>query len=314
MNKIVSFFKLIRWTNLLMIAIMMLLVYYRLLMPLFATGVPGVMPDSPAFALLVISMIFIVAGGYVINDIYDVEIDKVNKPEKLLVTKVFSDKESKIFYRILTFLGLASGLASSILISGEKFYSLFLILILLAAILHSYSANYKKKLVVGNLIVSASVAFAVFLPWLFELLYLSSNALILRAVENSVFSVLPFVLLYTFFAFIMTLMREIIKDAEDFQGDLVTRCRTIPIVFGIKKMNIILIVLGVLTWIFLLYFQIVLYRIQSYVTLAFMFCLWNSVPFLMFLLVQNKSEVNYHRFSVFLKIMMLIGVLSMFFI
>lgn len=314
MNKIISFFKLVRWPNLLMTAIMMLLVYYRLMLPLFATGMPGVVPDAPAFVLLLISIIFIVAGGYVINDIFDVEVDNINKPEKVLVTKVFSDKESKVFYRILTFLGLACGLSSSILISGSKFYTLFLILILLAGILYSYSATYKKKLIVGNLIVSISVALSVFLPWLFEMLYLLSNALILYAVKDAMLSVLPFVLVYAFFAFMMTLFREIVKDAEDFQGDLVTRCRTIPIVLGIKKMNVILVVLSALTCIFLAYFIVVLYRIQSYISLGFIFVVWNGVLFSMFLLLYKNAVISYHRYSVFLKIMMLIGVLSMLFI
>ena len=85
MNKIKSIFKLVRWPNLLMIAIMMILVYYCLMSPLFTSGIMGIMPPSPAFLLLVISLIFIVAGGYVINDYFDVEIDKVNKPDKLVV-------------------------------------------------------------------------------------------------------------------------------------------------------------------------------------------------------------------------------------
>ena len=314
MNKITSFFKLIRCTNLLMIAIMMLLVYYCLMSPLFMIDIVGIMPLYPAFLLLLLSMIFIVAGGYIINDIFDVEIDRINKPDKLLITNAFSYKEAKLFYGILTSVGLTCGLISSVLILGMKFYLLFLILVLLVCLLYSYSANYKKKMIIGNLIVSLSVSFAVFLPWLFEVLYLSNNTLILYAVKDTMLSILPFVLIYMVFAFMMTLLREIVKDAEDYKGDIITHCRTIPIVYGIRKMNIMLIILTLLTWLILLYYMIILLRIKSYITLGIMFVIWNTLPFSIFQLSQKGSDINYHNYSVFLKILMLFGILSMLFI
>lgn len=284
------------------------------MLPMFKTGIVGAVPSSPAFILLVISLLFIVAGGYVINDYFDVEIDKINKPDKLIVSRVFSENVTKFFYIILTFLGLLSGLLSSIMISNSKFYLLFAILFLLVCMLYSYSAYYKKKLIVGNLIVSVSVAFAVFLPWLFEILYLSNNTLILYAVGDTLMLTLPYVLIYTIFAFFMTMMREIIKDAEDFKGDLVTRCRTIPIVLGIKKMNIILGFIVFLLCAVILYYQMVLYYQHSYFALSIMFIIWISLPISIIKLFNRKVEIDYHSYSVFLKIIMLLGVLSMIFI
>ena len=281
---------------------------------MFKTGIVGAVPSSPAFILLVISLLFIVAGGYVINDYFDVEIDKINKPDKLIVSRVFSENVTKFFYIILTFLGLLSGLLSSIMILNSKFYLLFAILFLLVCMLYSYSAYYKKKLIVGNLIVSVSVAFAVFLPWLFEILYLSNNTLILYAVGDTLMLTLPYVLIYTIFAFFMTMMREIIKDAEDFKGDLVTHCRTIPIVLGIKKMNIILGIIVFLLWAVILYYQMVLYYQHSYFALSIMFIIWISLPISIIKLFNRKVEIDYHSYSVFLKIIMLLGVLSMIFI
>lgn len=314
MNRIKAFFKLVRWSNLLMIALMMLLVYYCLMSPLSSSGMMGVMPPSPAFMLLVLSILFIVAGGYVINDIFDIDIDKNNKPERLLVTKSFSEKEAKVFYVVLTILGVASALASSLIIAKTKFLTLFALLLLLIGILYSYSSTYKRKLVVGNIIVAISVAFAVFLPWLFEMLYLSNNILLLSASKEVMMGILPYVMIYTAFAFFMTLIREIVKDAEDAAGDSLTHCRTIPIVYGIKKMNIILLVLAVLTWSLLLYFQIILLKTQSYITLGMMFVIWNIIPIMISQLFTKNTTINYHAFSVILKLLMLLGVLSMLFI
>ena len=264
--------------------------------------------------LLVLSILFIVAGGYVINDIFDIDIDKNNKPERLLVTKSFSEKEAKVFYVVLTILGVASALASSLIIAKTKFLTLFALLLLLIGILYSYSSTYKRKLVVGNIIVAISVAFAVFLPWLFEMLYLSNNILLLSASKEVMMGILPYVMIYTAFAFFMTLIREIVKDAEDAAGDSLTHCRTIPIVYGIKKMNIILLVLAVLTWSLLLYFQIILLKTQSYITLGMMFVIWNIIPIMISQLFTKNTTINYHAFSVVLKLLMLLGVLSMLFI
>lgn len=314
MKKIKAFFKLVRWTNLLMIALMMLLVYYCLMSPLFTSGIAAVMPPAPAFLLLVLSLVFIVAGGYVINDIFDVDIDKINKPERQLVTTVFSEKEARIFYNVLTLIGLLAALASSIIIAKTKFFTLFAILLLLVGVLYSYSSTYKKKLVVGNLIVSLLVAFSVFLPWLFEMIYLSNNVLVLSLSKNIMMEILPYVMIYTVFAFLMNFIREILKDAEDLKGDSVTHCRTIPIVYGTKKMNVILLVLALLVYVLLLYFMIDLWKMKSYITLGIIFFIWNTFPVMFFNLFVKNVNVNYHGYSVFYKVIMLLGVLSMIFI
>lgn len=314
MKKIKAFFKLVRWTNLLMIALMMLLVYYCLMSPLFTSGIAAVMPPAPSFLLLVLSLVFIVAGGYVINDIFDVDIDKINKPERQLVTTVFSEKEARIFYNVLTLIGLLAALASSIIIAKTKFFTLFAILLLLVGVLYSYSSTYKKKLVVGNLIVSLSVAFSVFLPWLFEMIYLSNNVLVLSLSKNIMMEILPYVMIYTVFAFLMNFIREILKDAEDLKGDSVTHCRTIPIVYGTKKMNMILLVLAILVYVLLLYFMIDLWKMKSYITLGIIFFIWNTFPVIFFNLFGKNDDVNYHGYSVFYKVIMLLGVLSMIFI
>lgn len=314
MNKVTAFFKLVRWQNLLMIALMMILVYHCLMLPLHAYDVIGALPPSPSFLLLLISLIFIVAAGYVINDYFDVEIDKVNKPEQLVVSKIFSETEAKVFYVLLNLLGVVIGAISGVIALKSKFYIILAILALLTALLYSYSLSYKRKFVVGNIIVSFSVAFSVFLPWLFVMLYLSDNVLILSSIRDVMISssMSKFVLIYTAFAFLMTLLREIVKDAEDLKGDKLTRCRTIPIVFGYKKTNLILTSLILLISVILFYYIRVLYFMYSYITLGIMslilLCLVLSLTLLL------RKNISYHKYSLFLKIMMLLGIISMIFV
>lgn len=303
-----AFFKLVRWPNLIITALMMCLVH-RCLMQ---------MESSAAFTLLVISMVLIQAGGYVINDIFDMEIDAINKPEKQIVGKVFTEKQCNLLYIVLTIIGLACALAASVMALGNKFITIFACMALLACLLYSYSSRYKKKLVIGNIIVSLSVAFAVFVPWLFEMIYISKHELLLITMQPLMRISLRFVLIYTAFAFLMTLIREIVKDMQDVKGDGRSHCRTIPIVWGMKAAQIIVIVLSFVTcamiWIAADYFNGLGFKITYYM-------LYASWVFAFIVIINNlilitdkslRTERQFRLQSMWLKISMLLGVLSMF--
>lgn len=310
MKKLGSFFKLVRWLNLLITALTMCLVWHCIM------GMPG----GLQFTLLVVSMVLIQAGGYVINDIFDMEIDAVNKPNKRIVGEIFSEKQSNVFYIALTVIGLGCGLAASLMATGRNFITVFASLILLACFLYSYSSRYKKQLVIGNLIVSLSVAFAVFLPWLFQILAMLGDEAMLLENQEWMHVTLHIVLIYTVFAFAMTLIREIVKDMQDVKGDGYQHCRTIPVVWGMKAAQIIVLVLSLATFIMILYAKAYLYdfgfKITSYMLEGagiFMFVmLFGNV----FGLLDSslRTSKHFHMQSIAMKISMLIGVLSIFFI
>jgi len=309
MRKLGAFFKLVRWPNLLITALMMCLVWHCIL----GLG------STIGFTLLVVSMVFIVAGGYVINDIFDMVIDYVNKPDKVIVGKVFTEKQSKVFYWTLTIVGLLCALVSSILTQGGNFIVIFSCMLLLACILYSYSNNYKKKLVIGNLIVSLSVAFAVFLPWLFQILYMLQHKEMLVENQEWMHVTLHIVLVYTAFAFITTLIREIVKDIEDMEGDGRAHCRTIPVVWGVKPAQIIVMVLCLLAFIMIIYAKEYLLDFGFEITSH----LLNASGVFMFMFVGNvfglldpsfRTAKQFRMQSIAMKIGMLIGVLSMIFI
>lgn len=310
MKKLGSFFKLVRWLNLLITALTMCLVWHCIM------GMPG----GLQFTLLVVSMVLIQAGGYVINDIFDMEIDAVNKPNKRIVGEIFSEKQSNVFYIALTVIGLGCGLAASLMATGRNFITVFASLILLACFLYSYSSRYKKQLVIGNLIVSLSVAFAVFLPWLFQILAMLGDEAMLLENQEWMHVTLHIVLIYTVFAFAMTLIREIVKDMQDVKGDGYQHCRTIPVVWGMKAAQIIVLVLSLATFIMILYAKAYLYdfgfKITSYMLEGagiFMFVmLFGNV----FSLLDSslRTSKHFHMQSIAMKISMLIGVLSIFFI
>ena len=314
MNKIKPFFKLIRWANLLMTAIMMLLVYNCVMSPLAYYSVIDVFPSSQIFVSFVMSLIFIVAGGYVINDCFDVETDMFNKPDRILIPNVFSQKEAKSFYVVLTFIGLVLGLVSSVMLLNVKFYMLFAILVLITGLLYSYSSTYKKKLFVGNLIVSLLVAIAVFLPYLFEVLYLSDNLLMLSTCKDLVKNIVYFVLIYAVFAFLLTFIREIIKDAEDAEGDAKTHCRTIPVVYGISKTKTILYILVSLLLMLLLVYGFILFELELILAFSCIAIVGLSSFLLIVKIYKAKEYKEFGWISALAKIMMFIGLLSMLFL
>lgn len=313
MKKIGAFFKLVRWPNLLITALTMCLVWHCIM------GISSTL----AFTLLVIAMVLIQAGGYVINDIFDMEIDAINKPEKRIVGKIFTERQANLYYIALTIIGLGCGLAASVMANGKNFYTIFAALILLACFLYSYSSRYKKELVIGNLIVSLSVAFAVFLPWLFQVLSMLGDQEMLLENQEWMHVTLHIVLIYTVFAFMMTLIREIVKDMEDVKGDGRSHCRTIPVVWGMNTALIIVIALSFLTCLGVSITSDYLYKefglsITSYMLKAsYLLLLGFGIAGNTYSLLNDKSKKtgkNFHIQSIAMKIIMLIGVLSMFFI
>ena len=310
MNKIGAFFKLVRWPNLLITALTMCLVYHCVMR----------MSSTLMFTLMVISMVLIQAGGYVINDIFDKDIDVVNKPEKLIVGKIFTERQCKLFYIVLTVIGLACALVGSIMALGKSFITIFAFMVLLACLLYTYSSRYKKELVIGNLIVSISVAFAVFLPWIFQMLYISKHELLLITMRPLMQFSLHIVLIYTAFAFLMTFIREIVKDMQDVEGDERSHCRTMPIAWGIKTAQVIVLMLSLLTFVMIVYAKEYLYD-YGFVTTSYI--LYGSGIFMLTMLFSNvfslfdpslRTSKHFYMQSIAMKISMLVGVLSMFFI
>ena len=315
MQKILAFFRLVRWQNLLITALMMCLVYHKLID----------MPSTIGFTLLVISMVLIQAGGYVINDIFDMAIDLINKPKKTIVGKIFTEKQSKIFYWLLTIIGLGCALASTLMMHGAKFITVFACMVLLAGVLYSYSKTYKKRLLIGNLIVSLSIAFAVFVPWLFVLIYMSKEGVSVENYDFMMLVSLRLVLIFTAFAFIMNLIREIVKDMQDVEGDSRQNCHTVPIVWGMQIAQIITLTLCAITFCGIQYAGTYI-NDRLNMEVASNILKWSSalLVFPMIIgLVMNLFSIKDNKpaywftpafYSKALKISMLIGILSMFYI
>ena len=218
-----NYLKLIRYQNLFMLALTQLLFRYGFLE---LQNIPLALAYWQYF-LLVLATVCIAAGGYIINNIFDVDTDSVNKPENMIVGHFISESKAYNLYIGFTVIGVAIGFYLSNVIEKSSFASIFIVI---AATLYFYATSLKQSLIIGNIIVALLLSFSVTIIGIFDL-YPMTN------VENrSVMGLLFGILLdYAIFAFIINFIREIVKDLQDFEGDSREGMNTLPIVFGVKR-------------------------------------------------------------------------------
>jgi 4-hydroxybenzoate polyprenyltransferase len=300
--------KLIRPLNLLIMAVTLILVRYCIFEPVFRqSGLTGLMP-AWQFGLLVIATIFIGAAGYIINDVLDVELDKVNKPGKQVIGKLISEERGKKLHFNLTAVGVAFGFAFSYL-SGNVMLGIFFVIIPTALFYYSY--KYKYLPAIGNLVVAILSAFVVLIYWVFEFYHLKSQP-DLFVDASGYFNLLNrFVLTFAIFAFLVSLMREIVKDTQDMEGDARFGCRTLPIVLGIPLTRLIvnlleLITIGGIAW-FQLMLKTTVFSLMAYLLLPTQVLLVVALA----MTVNAKSRVTFGRLSLLFKLIMLTGMLSL---
>jgi len=240
-----KYFRLIRFQNLLIIAATQYLLRYALLIPMLENM--GFEPQFSHlnFSFLVIATLLLVAGGYVINDYFDMKIDSLNRPEEVLVGKQINRRTAILIHIIVNAIAIILGLIISLEIGHWKLVNIF---ILVSVLLWFYSASFKHRYLIGNLIVALLTStVTLLLPVMYELPPLYTNYS-----EDLMMLGMNFdILLYwsgafALFAFLTTLAREIIKDAEDFEGDHAYGRRTIPVVSGIGAARATVIVLNLL--------------------------------------------------------------------
>lgn len=306
-----AFFQLIRWPNLFFIALTQFLFYFCILMPTLHNSryidyydAESLLPVR--FYLLSLSSVLIAAAGYIINDYFDLNIDRVNKPDKLVVDKIIKRRWTIVWHWILSGLGVALGFYVS-----WKLHNWVVGLSNLGCVvlLWFYSTTFKRKLLIGNVIISLLTA------WVILVLYISdfSFAIFRDPDFHQRFSkAFKFDILYAGFAFIISLIREVIKDIEDMEGDARYGCRTMPIVWGVNTAKVF-----AATWLVVLIGSLII--IQFYVL---QYGWWPIVLYCIFFLIlplawvirglyKAQSRADYHFLSNLIKAIMLMGILSM---
>ena len=300
-----QFFKLIRWQNLMMIALVQILIRYALLLPFYEShGVINALTPL-AFTLLVIATLCIAAGGCVINDIYDIEADKINKSHKVIVGNSISEKTALIIFIVLNVIGVGIGYYLSNGIDKSGYFVLFFIA---SALLYLYSSYLKQVLLVGNLVISFIVALSILLVGIFELLpAINDNN---RPVQ--IFFV-KLILDYAIFAFMINFIREIVKDIEDIDGDYKVGMQTLPIMLGRDRSTKIVFVLSLIPLFTVVYYVINNLFKQQLLVGYFLIFVIAPLIYITIKLFSAEHKSHYTHLSLVLKLVMLTGMLSMAF-
>ncbi|MDR1678400.1 MAG: geranylgeranylglycerol-phosphate geranylgeranyltransferase [Prevotellaceae bacterium] len=312
-----DFLRLIRYKNLIFIAALQWVVFYTVIIPI--TKLFQIEPDfvlsGLQFGLLVLSTVLIAAGGYVINDYFDTRIDGINRPDRVIVGKSISKKQASLIHQISTALGIVSGL----FVAWQcRSFSVAIVVALIPGLLWFYSASYKRQFLVGNIVIALCAGFV---PLIVVLA--SVENLTLPAHFGDLIRQTPIPqLLYTWvcgfsvFAFLLTLIREIIKDLEDQEGDREMESRSLPIILGETKTKIVLyaliaIMLGLLFFVWKKFIaDFPLFVEDSSLALRYIiFGLALPLAYLLYLLAKANTPTKYHQAATFCKFVMVIGML-----
>lgn len=240
---------------------------------------------DPRLFMLALSAMLIAAAGYIINDYYDVKIDLINKPERVIIGKGITRRYALLFHTILSLTGIALGFFLNWKIGALNFIAAFLLWL--------YSNALKRLPFIGNFTVALLTGLSIFsvnllYPPLFVLVWV-----------------------YALFAFFMTLVREIIKDIEDLKGDDTFGSRTLPIVWGIRRTKQV-------TYFLIVLFTILVISLHRWVTPLpvgyFIGFLFLPMMVLLVWLVRADTRKDFYWLSQVCKIIMLAGIFSMAFL
>jgi len=311
-----AFFKLIRWQNLLIVVLTMVLMRYAVISPLLSkTGVVLLHGSGSGsfmtlqsswydFLLLVFATVCITAAGYVINDYFDIQTDLINKGKVIVGTKI-PRRHAMMWHNVFNLAGVSAGFYISWKAGYVWLGALFLIV---SGLLYFYSASYKRQFLIGNIIVAVLTAMVPLLVVIYEwpavYRFYAVNTVSIPDFNFIFYWVGGFAL----FAFLTTLTREIIKDIEDFEGDVAYGRNTVPVVLGIllsRVVSVSLIIVTVallyLAWYFIINDIITLVYISVLVVLPLLF--------VVYLVISSAGRKQFHAASNLMKIVMLSGIL-----
>lgn len=295
-----KYLKLIRYQNLLLLALMQLIFRFGYLELI---NIPLSLWYWQ-YALLITATVLIAAGGYVINDIFDQETDLENHSKKTIIGNSITESKAYIIYASLTISGVLCGFILANSVEKSNFAVIF---VLIATLLYFYASALKQIAVVGNVIVATLLAFSVIIIGIFDIVPNTFDF-------NQKQMMLAFSILFDYakFAFIINLVREIIKDIEDIKGDTLQEMKTLPILIGVSKTNKIAFVLLLVPVLYLFYYvKSNLFDNNLLYSVFYMIALVIAPMIICLIKIWNaKEKSDYTQISKLLKLIIFFGILS----
>ncbi|MGJ7032570.1 geranylgeranylglycerol-phosphate geranylgeranyltransferase [Niabella hirudinis] len=296
--KIAAFFRLVRYPNLIFIALTQVMFQYCIYAPIYGEG-----KEPPSrFIMLVLASVFIAAAGNIINDYFDMNIDRINKPQKMIIGKYINRRWALVWHLVLSILGI---LLTAAAVSRWYLVAANMLCVLL---LWFYSAKFKKEILIGNIVISLLTAWTIMIIFLSKFSFSDAFG---NGQENQL-KLFRFAVLYAGFAFMISLVREAIKDMEDIAGDRKYGCNTMPIAWGVNATKVYIAVWLTLLMALLLVVQFYILQLGWWpgVVYCVLLVIIPAAWLLRKLLPANTPQA-YHYLSMVTKGIMLTGILSM---
>ena len=294
-----KYLKLVRFHNLVAMALIQYLLRYSILIPTY--GKANVLRDLDFF-LLVLSLILIAAGGYIINAYFDIQVDTENQKDEVLVGRSIKRRVALMLHILFTLIGVLLGFYIAYRI---EYIALGAIMVISAYTLWEYSLRYKRRFFIGNFIIAK----------LSSIFVLSIAAFEILPKYNLAESRHPLILLciYTIFAFICSMMHEVIKDLRGVEGDAKFKIRTLPTIWGIEKTKEFVKWLSVITAFMVI--SVATYEFKTHIAALGYALVFLILP--LFLLniwiYKAKKTVDYERISKLNKFIIFAGIMSLCF-
>ena len=294
--------RLVRFPNLLIVALTQYLIYYKLLLPAF--GQYSLQPalDDEHFSLLVAVTLLISAGGYVINDIVDFRIDLINRPDKVVINRQVRVQSAYWLYFCFNLLGFLISLYLSFHIECIPLANLFPLAVIL---LFVYSTYLKSRAVLGNLLIALFCAGVAGIVWFAEREPFQQLMEEAPSIAGRLGGIISW---YMAFAFMSTMFREVVKDMEDVQGDVGANCSTIPVRWGMNVAKGVAAAFGLGLAVFLIYLPLGSPELFTRTSLVFL-VLGILLPLFLALIwvFRAREKEQFHRLSQLAKLIMLTG-------
>ena len=308
MKLVGAFIKMIRLPNLFFIVLTQILFHITILDALLHPLGTWPILDGWYFIFLVVASVLIAAAGYIINDYFDINIDQVNKPKGNVVDTEISRRWAMALHFVFSGVGL---LLSAYIAWRTGLWYIIIGNFFCVLLLFAYSVSLKRKLLIGNIVISLLTAWVILILCLAEIRIASVTDPLLSEASGKIIRI---GILYAAFAFISSLIREAIKDIEDMEGDERYGCRTMPIVWGVNATKVYVAVWLVVILALLVILQIYVFRFEWWAAMAYSIAFIIAPFVFIFLrLFKAQTQKDYHRLSNWTKLVMLTGILSMIF-
>lgn len=314
--KIIPYLRLVRYKNLLIVIMTLYLMRHAIVQPILGINGFELQLGDFHFFLLVLSSVLITAAGYVINDYFDTRTDLLNRPGTVVIGRQISRRTAILLHWAFNFSGTLAGFYlafhTGVPLLGFSF-------VIAAGLLWFYSTTYNRQFLTGNIIIAFLTAGVPLAVVLFEVpVLVSEYGAILRPYQAGFGHIFAWVGSFSYFAFITTLIRELIKDIEDYDGDLVQGRKSVPIVLGIGKTRLIVgglifITIASLAFLYKAYLMIGFYGETDYLSLSY-FIVFLILPLslLFYKVFKARKKSDYKNAHNLAKLIMLAGIFYSF--